>query len=373
MLLQQTFYRMAAHTPLMVWYATAFMGGIIAQATGYPVALPALMLLGGEALHRAQHQPRMVAWVSIMCCCLAGSWRVSSRHAEQLGLLRALPQGVCSVTGTIIDKQPTGREAYPYRATLDIHSIISPNCAPFAQPCRIRIDMRHDTPELTYGTCITLSHVLLFTRQAEHLEQHCAKQRILCNGKTTHDNATTIVAQKNATVAHQWHALRNTLIQGALQQFSAQTFSLVATMFLGYPLPNQAHNAPRELFGWWGLNHLLARSGLHLIMFLIVLSAFLACLPLAFFIKQGLTLVIIGAYSLMSWPSVSFMRAVSMMMLYGACLFTRAAPHALHIISCVALGTLWYQPLYLFSLDFQLSFALTFTLAVVTHAKKVAN
>jgi predicted membrane metal-binding protein len=370
-IIKNIFDRIIAHAPPSLWYACACMMGIAAQASASLIPLGSIVLLS-ESLHRYHHYSRLFAWISIICCALGGAWRLSSNQVRQLAALRTLPQGLCSLTGTVRDKQTTGSPTYPLRITLQAHHIVSPyNRLPINFNGTVKLELQQDSPVLAYGNIVTLSHVLLFTHQSAQHEQYCAKSNVICKGKVTSKNSITLISSGSAVITRWWHEQRQKLVEAASQQLSPLTFQLMAAMFFGYPISQESSSATRELFGWWGLNHLLARSGLHLIMFLILLTAFLTLVPLAFFLKQSITIAVILFYTIMSWPSVSFMRAVCMMLLYSTCLFAKTAPHALHIIACVALGMLWYQPLYLMGLDFQLSFALTFALALINHANKV--
>src|SRR3990167_3930800 len=117
------------------------------------------------------------------------------------------------------------------------------------------------------------------------------------------------------------------------------------------------------LFQQWGLSHVLARSGLHLVIFVFIWRWLLNFLPLSFYRKNLLLLFISLVYALCSWPSVSFIRAWYALIFYFFCaLFLRRPSHTLHIISLVYCIILFLNPLQLFFLDFQLSFLLTYAL-----------
>ena len=118
-----------------------------------------------------------------------------------------------------------------------------------------------------------------------------------------------------------------------------------------------------EQFKQWGIYHLLARSGMHLALFIFMWQMIFRFIPLPFILKQGLMLLLCFLYGIFSWTSAPFLRSLALFALNKMCLLTKNPYHLLHYLTLTCLCFLLSCPLYLFFLDFQLSFGLTFALA----------
>lgn len=152
------------------------------------------------------------------------------------------------------------------------------------------------------------------------------------------------------------------------KKLSRNAFGLFSSLFLGKK-EYRARDAQKtkEIFTVWGLTHYLARSGLHLILIVLLWHLLLSLLPVHHTYKQLLLIFFIGIYALLSWPSVSFNRALFTFFIYKICILMRIPAHVLHIITMLCFVLLMYNPMHLFFLDFQLSFGLTYSLALLNH------
>jgi ComEC/Rec2-related protein len=160
--------------------------------------------------------------------------------------------------------------------------------------------------------------------------------------------------------ANQQHRLTKQLASS----LSRPTFALMSALYLGKkPDREELYLMIRKQCSAWGIVHYLARSGLHVVLIIFGLSSLLRYFPFHFMVKQGILLLFILLYHLLTWPSISFMRAFITFLLYTACTFQGRSFQTLHILTLTTLIVLVAQPLQLFFLDFQLSFGLTFALA----------
>lgn len=148
-------------------------------------------------------------------------------------------------------------------------------------------------------------------------------------------------------------------------KMSHPTFSLFSTLFLGNtsPAKNTLHNA-RTNFSTWGIAHYLARSGLHLIIIIFLWSILLRFLPISFSLQQLFLIFLVSLYTIFSWASVSYVRALITFFLYKFCSLRRLHNQLIHILTLTTLIVIIYNPLHIFFLDFQLSFGLTAALAL---------
>lgn len=159
--------------------------------------------------------------------------------------------------------------------------------------------------------------------------------------------------------------LRERVLTTLKKKLSPQPFQLFASIFLGAkPVPKKELEKSKEHFNTWGVTHYLARSGLHMIIFVFVWNLLLSVVPLPFLPKQLLLIFLCILYCLLSWASVSFNRAFLSVLLYRLCVLVRVPTNFLHTLTVVCLLILINNPMQLFFLDFQLSFGLTFALAL---------
>lgn len=145
-------------------------------------------------------------------------------------------------------------------------------------------------------------------------------------------------------------------------KMARKTFTFFSSLFLGNKQHNYFQEQLREQFKFWGLSHYLARSGLHLIIFIFLWKLFLCFLPLPYLIKKSALILIALIYFLLSWSSTSFLRAFFSFLLYCLFLLFNQQINGLHLLSLVTFVILILNPTQLFFLDFQLSFSLTFAL-----------
>ncbi len=157
---------------------------------------------------------------------------------------------------------------------------------------------------------------------------------------------------------------KESLLQELEKKLTPETFTLFSSLFLGNRSINKKYmEATSEQFKRWGIAHFLARSGLHLVIFVALWRFLLNLIPLSFYVKQFIILLLCCIYFVFSWSSISFIRAFASFILYKLSLLLKLQSHFLHILTLVCFTSLVINPIQLFFLDFQLSFALTFALA----------
>lgn len=154
------------------------------------------------------------------------------------------------------------------------------------------------------------------------------------------------------------------LTKGLQRKLSKEAYSLFSSLFLGDTVTCKKQlEHTRDQFRAWGIMHYLARSGLHLIIFVAVWQTLLCAIPIPFLLKQLIMLLLSLIYFGLSWSSISFMRALYTFILYKICILHKRPSHLLYLLSLVCFFVLLDNPIQLFFLDFQLSFTLTFALA----------
>jgi competence protein ComEC len=176
--------------------------------------------------------------------------------------------------------------------------------------------------------------------------------------------AFTIVARPTWSIRRWFFDWRATIFATLQQKITPRTFSLFSALFLGNKQATKTDlEKQKEQFQTWGVSHQLARSGLHLIMFILVWELMLSLLPLSFALRQVILTIISIVYFLLSWSSLGFLRALCMLFLYKFCILMREPINGVHALTVICFTMLLFNPLQLFFLNFQLNFALTFALA----------
>ncbi|HZW60826.1 MAG TPA: ComEC/Rec2 family competence protein [Candidatus Babeliales bacterium] len=161
--------------------------------------------------------------------------------------------------------------------------------------------------------------------------------------------------------------------QGVLDRLSnktsPQTLQLFASIFLGNKstAPKKLTEELKDHFNTWGVTHYLARSGLHMVIFVIIWQLLLSILPIPWIIKESIMLLLGLIYCAFSWTSVSFTRALLTFIFHKVCTLIGLHTNFLHLLTIVCFLVLLHNPMQLFFLDFQLSFGLTFALACFNH------
>jgi competence protein ComEC len=147
------------------------------------------------------------------------------------------------------------------------------------------------------------------------------------------------------------------------KKLKQNSYSLFSSIFLGNKT-NTISSKDKNIFNIWGITHYLARSGLHIVIFIIIWQLFLSLLPINIKIKNIFLLILSLIYLSLSWPSLSFLRAFYVFSLYQVSTLFNKQSNFLHLLTLICILILIKNPIQLFFIDFQLTFLLTFTLAI---------
>lgn len=159
---------------------------------------------------------------------------------------------------------------------------------------------------------------------------------------------------------------RNQLSHKCINNLEQQGHDLLNLIFFG-----NKNNVPysrlikyQSDFNTWGVSHYLARSGLHFVILMFLLSFIFI-----FFNKRlqvFLKVLFCIFFSYATWLSVSYMRALStlLLLLLTTIVNVRLSYQAAFCI--IYMVFLLYNPFLILSLDFQLSFYLTFLLICIS-------
>ncbi len=305
----------------------------------------------------------------MVCALLAtfflGSLRTHIHLSNHRARVMILTQGPvdCSARVSAIDH--TRSRPFKTRLSISIHSLtIEGKTITIQAKAQVSLIKK---PSLKIGDAILIRQLIFKAPAQESYRQYLCKE-----GYT----ATAFIPLLSYTLlkrpAFSFARFRASLQKKHLHAFSRklsqQAAALFFPLFLGAPAPN-ASPSLRKLHTQWGIVHYLARSGLHVMLLAASWSYLLRFFPLNYFIKQLIVLLLVLLYHLLTFPSISFLRAFITYILYKMCVLQNLSYQPLHILSLTTVGVLMIHPLQLFFLDFQLSFGLTFALAWYNEIK----
>ena len=164
------------------------------------------------------------------------------------------------------------------------------------------------------------------------------------------------------------HVYKHAILKRLRSKCPRTAFTLFTSVFLGNRnYVKQDYQDIKERFHHWGIMHFLARSGLHLVMFILLLQLLLQLIPVPLLTKHLLTLAVTAIYAALSWQSISFARACATFGWYKLCHIAGLQINVTHIVLLLSCLFLLVNPSLLFFLDFQLSFGLTLILSLTNQ------
>jgi len=267
-----------------------------------------------------------------------------------------------TVTGTVIDKSEVLTHYKKSTViTLAIDTIATELCTKKSN--KVLMLYCENDNKAAVGDTVTFFYICCKKPANESFQRYQIKEQIVA---TIFDNAPTYTIDNHPTwsLRHWVWNQKKRMLGGLASKLSPNGFKFFSSLFLGNRACIKAELVDtNEQFKTWGISHFLARSGLHLALFIFIWQAIFCVIPLPLMIKQIIISLLSCIYFILTWTSAPFTRSFALFMLNRACLLTKTSFHLLHYLTLVCFGFLLYCPLYLFFLDFQLSFALTFALA----------
>ena len=211
------------------------------------------------------------------------------------------------------------------------------------QNIQCKADMKKDEPETT--------------SYADYL----VKEGVLASFFLLNDDALSLISRPDTSFSRWLWEWRQSVYENMQQTLDKKTFQYVSLIFLGNKKqPNI--DRMRTVFNRWGLAHYLARAGLHIVIFIFLWTFLLRLIPIHLILKRLLLLLLCILYDLLSWGSIPFIRAFYAFLLANGGLLSFRSVNTMHILTIICLWVLLCNPMHLFFLDFQLTFALTFLL-----------
>lgn len=220
-------------------------------------------------------------------------------------------------------------------------------------------------PSIRVGDKVQLKNCKINIPKQDSMKQYFLKQNI---AGTIITQDYTLLYRPSFNIWRWLFEYRSNILKMLRDKLSHNSFNFMALLFFGNKEINKHHIAQiQEDFKRWGVSHYLARSGLHLIIFIFIWEMLLKIIPISFVLKQIIITVLTLIYMLFSWTSLSFARSLASFFLYKLGFFFQHQIHPVHVITSITFCSLLFNPFYLFFLDFQLSFGITFLLTWASH------
>lgn len=266
---------------------------------------------------------------------------------------------------TITDIEQSNHRFLKHRITGAINEITTSKNSVFPHGSQNFLWYTYKNPALKIGDIVKFESCSVSLPKQESIQQFFLKQQII---GTINPQRFQIIYRPFMHGKRWLFEQRANLIKKLKKKLSIKSFNFMALLFFGNKEINKKNlETLKADFKGWGLSHYLARSGLHLIIFIFLWEALLKLLPLSYLLKHLIMCLLTIIYVLFSWSSLSFMRSLATFFLYKYGLLFEMPIHPVHAITVITFFSLFFNPCYLFALDFQLSFGITFLLTWANH------
>lgn len=222
-------------------------------------------------------------------------------------------------------------------------------------------------PKGQVGDTITIENVKLTTKTKDSFASFLLKEGVHATAFLSF-NSISVINHPSFCIARTIHEIKYKIINNIRRKCSGITTTLVSSIFFGNRLyVKEQYMKLKGMFCNWGIVHFLARSGIHMVIFIFFLQLTLQWIPIPFLFKQIVLLLLSILYTMFSWQSISFARAFFSFIWYKLCHIGGLQTNIVHIIILLSCIFLLCNPMLIFFLDFQLSFGLTCILAITNH------
>lgn len=306
----------------------------------------------------------------ISASCLWGYVSLSKKIAEKRSFTQKIKNRSLIVSGLVIDQQNQPCGNYATVLILKPVTIVTPDGNTLYTNHKAKLFFKKATG-LLIGNEITVKKVFCFPEASLELERYAAKEEIALTSLIRHGHYSCLQAGPQNVfqrIRCYFSQLRYTLVEHLKSKMRPGIFSLFSSLFLGIsPTHDNEFEALKNNFNQWGIAHFLARSGLHVLVMLLVWQWLLKLIPISLHSKTIILLLIIFLCTLLTWSSVSFSRAVITYGIGSFLCLSEMQKNALQIIALTCFIILAQNPLHLFFLNFQLSFGLALALAWISE------
>ncbi|KKP24299.1 MAG: Competence protein [candidate division TM6 bacterium GW2011_GWF2_28_16] len=223
--------------------------------------------------------------------------------------------------------------------------------------------------DLKYGQKILFKNIYIKeTNKNASYKKYLIKEDILTTIFYNNINYK-IIKESNNNFKNKIYNIKNNLYKKLKEKIDPKIFNYFSSIFWGSK--KEALNPEnKNIFNIWGISHYLARSGLHIIIFILIWQLLLAFIPIHIIFKNIFLLLIVLIYVILTDPSISLFRAVYVFAFIQLGNLLTEQTKYIHLLTLTCFFTLLINPIQLFFIDFQLTYGLTFTLILISEFKR---
>lgn len=368
-ILREYLFAIPAPHPLYIATSAFIWGACYAHTHAIGIILFACIAIGLAIHHSAQHKKYISLFLLIFIGFEFGFFRAKYQIEKFQNMQQSCAQGPfkiilhvkdykklygkmssCCITGIILDAQQctTGNKCPELKgATVQLFCTTQQHCAIQDVVALDDISFSQQGPFAPFALYLIRSGI----------------------SATAHCNNTISVQQIATTDSYLCvEQLQQTIVERIGAKLHGYTATLFNSIFLGYKDAAQSRlSVIKQQFRLWGIEHYLARSGLHMALLALLWMYLISLIPIGLSHKHIIILCCACIYALYTIPSISFMRTFLFFCSYKLLAIADAPVHNMHLFSMIMLCVLIYNPIHLFFLDFQLSFILAGSLVWI-HA-----
>lgn len=351
--------------PFSCYVTIAFMAGIYWQEQGHSlwIAIPAFSAILLLNLLTKSSLKTIFLWFLISTAFMLGCIRYYQQYHSSNLFYETYGHSSYDIIGSVLAIESTSQNNFNRCFSLHINKIKKHNHNDKWNPLDKKIFVyTKSTGNLDVTDTIKLENIRFKKPNNQSFNSYLIKE----------NSAATIFLSplKYNLLEHPTYSFRRgieqckrVLMTRLKQKLSSGAFQFFITLFLGNSAEKRKMFETKHAFKAWGIMHYLARSGLHLIFFIFLWYLLLRFLPISYNLKHLILVIITIVYSIFSWTSISFVRALLTFLIYKIGSLFTFQTNLLNLLSIICFITLLINPIQLFFLDFQLSFGLTAALA----------
>jgi predicted membrane metal-binding protein len=363
-------YFVPAGMHALFYITLSLMAGITVQFITIPFSIPflvALLIFIFGLIYKEYYGFWQPLFFSLPSALLAGFLLCASQQSIQNDFQQLTAGKTTHIKGIIKSIEPIQNPRFKYRLIIDIDQWSTDTDMVWQKTTASIAIYTHCMNQLEVADSIQINQ-LVFKEITNHsFKNYLAKEKI-CATLFIDSLQCILLNRPYLSVNRTLFYYKENLFNALHSTINRETFQLFSSIFLGNRIAvKKQMEITKEPFKIWGTSHYLARSGLHLVLFVLVWHFILSLIPLSYLYKQFFLIFLILIYALLSWSSISFERALLMFLIYKLCLLTNKPSHYVHLVVLATFLVLCINPLQLFFLDFQLSFGITFALAWFNH------
>lgn len=304
-----------------------------------------------------------------VCIFLASCLSYRKNISSQQLFCQYVHNHIFDLKGIVTDVCPTGNFRLPYAIKLDLTWLecIDTKLASW-QPSTTLCLYTKSVQGISISDIIKIKDVYLKIPKNKDFLHYLLKEEIALTA-TVQPDQIILINHTSWSINRSVKNYRQKLLDYFQHTMNKETYLSFGSIFLGNPVAKKKVESLKNQLKVWGLFHYIARAGLHLVIFISIWMFVLSFLPVAWLLRQLFMILLAGTYFILTWPSIPFNRAFFTFLLAKFFTIIGIKTYYIPSLSIIMIITLLVHPMYLFCLDFQLSFGITYALALFNEIR----